>query len=128
MKSILKLLTAFVTLTAVAGGILMILEPGGSRLHLSRYLLRNAPFHDFLLPGILLFLVVGGFSGVALVCQLSRKRNWYNWTLAAAAVLLAYIVIQILIIGEWNWLQLFYLFTGGFMALLTWQLKGKWAA
>ncbi len=128
MKSILKLLTAFVALTAVAGGIMMILEPGGSSLGLSQNLLRNAPFHDFLLPGILLTLLVGGFSGVALFSQLSRKRNWYNRTLAAAAVLLAYIVIQILIIGEWNWLQLLYLFTGGFMVLLTWQLRGKWAA
>jgi predicted MFS family arabinose efflux permease len=128
MKMMLTILTLFVSLTALAGGFMLIMDPKGGTLHISQYLRRMALFSDFLLPGILLLFVVGGINAVALIFQISRRGNRNNWTLAGAVVLLVYILIQILIIGEWNWLQILYLFVGGFMVLLTWQLRGKWAA
>ena len=127
MKFLLKLLTAFVSITAVAGGILMIMEPRGSLLHISPHLLGNAPFSDFLLPGLVLTIAVGGVNGMALISQFSSRMNWYNWTLSGAVVLLIFILVQIFLIGALNLLQLFYLLVGGFMILLCWQLKGKWA-
>jgi hypothetical protein len=128
MKKVLVLLTSVVTLTAIAGGFLLIMDPAGSSSHLSTEALRNSPFKDYLMPGILLLALVGGINGIALICQLTRAKGLYGWTIAGATVLLAWTVFQMLIFAETSWLQFFFLFTAGFMILLTWQIKGKWAA
>ncbi len=128
MKIFLTLLTAFVTLTAIAGGMLLIMDQEGASLHLTTSMLNNTPFDDYLMPGILLISLVGGINGVALVSQLTKSSLIYRWTIAGAVVLIIWTIIQMLIFSGASWLQVLFLFIGVFMVLLTWQLKGKWAA
>jgi hypothetical protein len=128
MKIFLTMLTAFVTLTAVAGGMLLIMDQEGTSLHLATSMLRNTPFDDYLMPGILLIALVGGVNGVALVSQLMKNNLTYRWTIAGAVVLIVWTIIQMLMFSGASWLQILFLFIGVFMVLLTWQLKGKWAA
>jgi hypothetical protein len=128
MKIFLTLLTTFVTLTAIAGGMLLIMDQEGASLHLTTSMLNNTPFDDYLMPGILLLSLVGGINGAALVSQLTNSSLMYRWTIAAAVVLITWTIIQMLIFSGASWLQLLFLFIGVFMVLLTWQLKGKWAA
>jgi hypothetical protein len=128
MKIFLVLLTAFVTLTAIAGGLLLIMDQDGTSLHLTTSMLQNTPFDDYLTPGILLLLLVGGSNGIALVNQLVKSSGIYRWTIAGAIILIIWTIIQMLIFSGASWLQVLFLFTGMFMVLLTWQLKGKWAA
>ena len=128
MKIFLNLLTAFVTLTAIAGGLLLIMDPEGSSLHLTTSMLQNTPFDDYMVPGIFLILLVGGANGIALISQLVKSSGIYRWTIAGAIVLIVWTTIQMLIFSGASWLQILFLFTGVFMILLTWQLKGKWAA
>lgn len=128
MKIFLTLLTGFVTLTAIAGGMLLIMDQEGTSLRLTTSMLKNTPFDDYLMPGILLISLVGGINGVALVSQLTRSSLIYRGTIAGAVVLIIWTIIQMLIFSGTSWLQLLFLFIGVFMVLLTWQLKGKWAA
>ena len=128
MKICLSLLTAFVSLMAVAGGLLLIMDPAGGGLHLSTALLQHTPFNNYLLPGFLLVVLVGVVNGLALFFQLTSNPVSHPWTLVGAVVLLGWTIIQMLIFDGASWLQVLYLFTGLFMVLLTWQLKGKWAA
>ena len=127
MKICLILLTAFVSLMAIAGGLLLIMDPEGGSLHLSASMLLNTPFRNYLLPGILLVVLVGGINGIALASQLMHSMSSYRWTIAGAIVLLGWTGIQMLIFNGTSWLQILYLVTGLFMILLTWQVKGKWA-
>jgi len=113
---------------AVGGGVLLIIDPGGGSLHLSTAWLEHTPFTNYRVPGFLLLILVGGVNGLALFYQMTRNRASYVWTLAGAVLLLGWTLIQMLIFDGVSWLQMLYLFTGLCMVLLTWQLKGKWAA
>jgi hypothetical protein len=128
MRIFLTVLTTFVTLTAVAGGMLLLMDQEGTSLHLTTSMLENTPFDDYLMPAILLLVLVGGVNGVALISQLTKSSLFYPWTIAGAVVLIVWNIIQMLIFSGTSWLQLLFLFIGVFMVLLTWQLKGKWAA
>ena len=128
MKIFLIVLTAFVTLTAIAGGMLLIMDQEGTSLHLTTPMLKNTPFDNYLMPGILLIALVGGVNGAALVSQLTKSSLTFRWTIAGAVVLIVWTIIQMLIFSGASWLQVLFLFIGMFLVLLTWQLKGKWAA
>jgi len=128
MKIFLIVLTAFVTLTAIAGGMLLIMDQEGTSLHLTTPMLKNTPFDNYLMPGILLIALVGGVNGAALVSQLTKSSLTFRWTIAGAVVLIVWTIIQMLIFNGASWLQVLFLFIGMFLVLLTWQLKGKWAA
>jgi len=126
MKICLSILTAFVTLTAVAGGLLLAMDPAGDGLHLTTSMLHNTPFKSYLIPGILLLVLVGGVNGLVLFKQLTHSEDSYSWTMAGALVLLGWTIIQMQILDGSSWLQMLFLFVGLFMILLNWQLKGKW--
>lgn len=44
---------------AVAGGLMLVIEPSGKWLNMPDSLLKNAPFTDFLIPGMILLLLLG---------------------------------------------------------------------
>ncbi|MDK8640924.1 hypothetical protein [Niallia taxi] len=57
-----------VGISAVATGIGLVFKPNGSTLGMSDELLAESPFQSFLIPGILLFIIIGlaSFFGVIL--------------------------------------------------------------
>ncbi|MED4052848.1 hypothetical protein P4654_01570 [Niallia taxi] len=57
-----------VGISAVATGIGLVFQPNGSTLGMSVELLAESPFQSFLIPGILLFIIIGlaSFFGVIL--------------------------------------------------------------
>ncbi|HLI56018.1 MAG TPA: hypothetical protein VKY26_03190, partial [Actinomycetota bacterium] len=60
-------LELFTGLAAVTGGVLLMVKPDGSLLQARTSALAGSPFHDWLLPGLLLALLVGvGFTVTAL--------------------------------------------------------------
>ena len=54
---LVSLLLVFNGVGALIGGWLLITQPDGSALKLSLDLLKHTPFHNFLIPGIILFVV-----------------------------------------------------------------------
>jgi len=127
MKIVLVILTSIVAVTAIAGGFLLIMDPSGTSSHLATAALRNSPFKDYQVPGILLLTIVGGINGIALFCQLAGTKGRAAWTMAGATVLLVWTVVQMLIFAATSWLQFFFLASSGLMILLNWHLKSKWA-
>ena len=127
MKLFLFFLTAFVAITSLVSGALLISYPTGSLFGMSTALLKATPFHSFLIPGVVLFVMVGGTNLVAVVRNIQTHPMRYNWTIAGAILLLLWVVIQMLLIGVMHCLQFVYLGIGLMMLLLCWQLKGKWA-
>ncbi|MDP4261312.1 MAG: hypothetical protein Q8941_02165 [Bacteroidota bacterium] len=128
MKTLLFLLVSFIALTATFSGLLMIGRPDGSSLNLPVSYLEPTPFKDFLVPGILLAVVVGGTNFLAVFSNMGRRANRYNWSLAGGIIITVWIIIQLLLLGAANWLHFIYLATGVAIILVSLQLKGKWLA
>jgi hypothetical protein len=58
-KYIFYFLLSFLGTGAIFGGAVLILSPGGRFFGMPLSLLKNSPFHDFLIPGVILFLALG---------------------------------------------------------------------
>ena len=125
MKIILLMLLSAVGITSVICVIIMITNPYGSILKLSRYLLKPTPFEEFFIPGLVL-LLVGLTNTVAAILVVLKKRKWYRWSITAGAIITGWIIAQMILIQTVNGMQILYLGAGLFILLLSWQLRGKW--
>jgi uncharacterized membrane protein len=96
-------------------------------MNLSLSLLEGTPFNDFRIPGLLLAVIVGGINLLAVFFNMKRHANRYNWALGGGLVITGWIIIQMILIGSFHWLYLFYLIIGILIILISYQLKGKWA-
>lgn len=127
MKSILFIMNSIVAVSAIISGILMVLVPDGSLLALSTGLLYETPFHDFLLPGVLLCSVVGGVNLTAVIFSLLNHPSRYNWAIAGGIVSGGWMLVEFIMISDIHWLQMVYMFCSVMIILTAYQLKGKWA-
>jgi hypothetical protein len=128
MKTLLLILVAFTGFTAAISGLLIISNPAdGGVINLSINLLKETPFNNFLIPGIILTAMVGGTNLLALFYIIQRKANRYNWAMAGGLMISGWIIVQMILIRQISWLQFFYLIIGLLIILIAYQLKGKWA-
>ena len=127
MKLLLFIMIAFIAFTSTISGILMIYQPDGSILQLSPSLLVETPFTNFLAPGIMLAVVVGGINMIAVFFNMQRHPGRYNWAMAGGFTTCCWILVQLMLINAVHWLQFVYLVTGVLIILIAYQLKGKWA-
>ncbi len=107
--SLLIFMHIFLGLNGLLGGIAFLLAPDGSLLQMPMSHLRNTPFHDFTIPGLLLFLFLGVYP-IAVAYSLWRRPSWrwpeainpfkeihWSWagSLAAGAIAITWIVVQV---------------------------------
>lgn len=110
-RFLLAALCLFVGLTAIGGGIMLVLHPDGSAMNATTELLRHSPFSTFLIPGLLLLFVVGLSNAIAGVLVAFNARLGPYVALLAGAALLGWIVVQVIMVRPHHWLQLVYLAT-----------------
>jgi len=127
MKTLLFILLCFIAITATVSGILMISQPDGSILNLKPELLSGSPFSNYLVPGILLACIVGAVNLVAAFLNMMRHRHRYNAAIAGGAVIITWILVQVMMIGTIHWLHILYFSAGALVILGAYQLKGRWA-
>ena len=84
------------------GGFQLMTDPSGSKLQLPSSFLEHSPFHNYLVPGIVLFIVNGIFSLVTLVTVILKTAYNHWFVIIQGLLLTGWIIIQILLI------QLFY--------------------
>ena len=105
----------------------MISNPDGSILNLSPGLLQGTPFKNYLVPGILLTVIVGGSNLLAVIYNIQRHPNRCNWAMASGLIISGWIIVQMILINAVHWLHFIYLSIGLLIMLMAYQLKGKWA-
>jgi hypothetical protein len=127
MKTLLFILVCFIAITATLSGLLMIGNPDGSILNLSLSLLQSTPFKNYLVPGILLTVIVGGSNLLAVIYNIQRHPNRYNLAIAGGLIISGWIIVQMILIHAVHWLHFIYLGIGLLIMLIAYQLKGKWA-
>lgn len=117
-------LEIFTAVTALVGGALFIAQPDGSLLGADQALLAGTPFGDWLGPGILLAVLVGG--GFLAVAAWQWRDGWMaRWLSIAAGVgLILFEVVEFAMIG-FHPLQAVYSIIGAVIVVLAARLPAR---
>ncbi len=124
MRKIYLIILGFLALGAIGGGGVLIISPTGELIGLPLSELKNSPFNSYLIPGIILFSVLG-LVPVLLIIALLRKPEFklaeqfnlfkdmhWSWTFSIyiAFTLIGWIQIQMVFLQSVHWLHTFYIF------------------
>ncbi len=121
---VLFVLHLFVGIGAIGGGLAAILNPV-SPLGITMGALKQSPFQDYLVPGILLFVVVGlGNLFAALMLRLGSNAQGYVSSVFAWALVI-WIVVQCIMMQAVAFLHVLFFLIGlvqaGFAAKILFQ-------
>jgi hypothetical protein len=109
----LAIVGLFVGLSAVCGGLCLVAAPRGDGvLHMPLSLLQGTPFPNYLVPGLVLLIVVGGSNMAGGVLALRRAGSAVRASQIAGVLCAGWIVGEIGFIGYQNWAQVLYLGLG----------------
>ena len=110
-------LQSLIGIGAVICGALLIISPDGRYLQMPIDMLKNSPFRNFLIPGIILFLVngVGNIISAIICFKMHRIAGFAG--LFFGFGLIIWIFVQVNMIGGGSWLQYLY-FVLGILELL----------
>jgi hypothetical protein len=109
---------AFIGIGAVVCGALLIVAPDGSFMQMPLDMLRGSPFRSFLIPGLILFLIIGvGNIVSAIFCFRMRQVAAFGGMLFGFALII-WIFVQVSMIGGGHWLQYLYFVLGLVLLIL----------
>lgn len=117
-------LIGFLALGAIGGGLVLIISPDGKLMGMPLSMLANSPFKSFLIPGIILFSILG-IAPMLLILALLKKpvskiaerfnffsnMHWsWTYSIYVAFALILWIQIQMAFLSAVSWLHTFYMF------------------
>lgn len=111
-------LLAFGALNAFAGGYYGLTGAKGIPIEW----LRGSPFKDYFIPSLFLVIVVGGSLLGAAVAVFARLRPARIFSFGAGVILLAWIAVEVAIIGYVSWMQPVTAIGAVLVLILAWQL------
>lgn len=123
-RNILIALLLFLGLGAIGGGAFLIISPSGKLIGgLPLSILEHSPFTDFLIPGVILFLILG-IAPCLISLALIRKPElkivehfnffkdmyWaWSFSIYIAFALIIWIQVETISMNSVTWLQTFYM-------------------
>jgi hypothetical protein len=136
-RNFLTFLLGFLGVGAIGGGGLLIVSPSGRLLGAPLSILETSPFTDFLIPGILLFTVIGvgplwlvrallkkPESALAESLNCFKDMHWsWSYTIYIGFVLIIWIHVQEVLISSVHFLHSFYMGLALLIIFVT-QLSG----
>ncbi len=108
-RSLLISVTAFAALSAIGGGIGVVATNG---LGFPSAWLRATPFASYIIPGLILTIVVGGSALLATILVVRHHPWGYLVSFGAGAIMLGWIIGEILLIRQISWLHGVYALNG----------------
>lgn len=123
-NTILCVLQIGIGVTAVLGGFGLVSDPSGAEMEIPLTLLENSIFANYLIPGLVLLIVIGVGNVLGGIATLSRHRHFGNIAICLGGFLVAYILVEIGIIGLLNLSQPIYIMLGVSEIVLGLKLPG----
>jgi hypothetical protein len=103
VEKALGILLAFSALNAFGGGFYGMFGAEGIPVEW----LEGSPFRNYIIPGMVLFFVIGGAFTFAAIAVFARLRIARKATITAIALVLFWLSVQVAIIGYVSWMQPF---------------------
>lgn len=125
LKTIAVILLLVNGTSALFGGGQLIMHPDGSSMDLSLSLLAHTPFHDYLVPGILLLLANGLCSFFVMALIVMDVRDYALFIIAQGIVLAVWVAVQVLLIRMVVELHVILGIMGLLLIAIGWILKTK---
>ena len=125
MKIIITFILFVVGITALLTGLAMMSSPDGNLVGLNFNILKSTPFKDFLIPGLLLFVLVGLVNILALFYQIIDNPKRFYWALTAGIITVIWVTSQYLIIGQLLQLDIAYFLASFILICIALQQQGK---
>jgi hypothetical protein len=126
MRSTLKIVASALLLInsigAIFGGSNLINDPSGNSLQLSLNWLKYSPFHDYLVPGIVLFIANGLFGIIILATMIDGYRKYSILITAQGIILIGWLAVQVMMIRTIIGLHIFTFTIGVLLVLTGWIL------
>jgi len=125
IRNVFLIVLGFLALGAIGGGTVLIISPTGELMGIPLSEFKNIPFDSYLIPGIILFSVLGVIPLLLIIALLKKpeskiaehvnifKDMHWSWTFSIyiAFILIGWIHIQLIFLqGVVHWLQTFYMF------------------
>ncbi len=85
--------------------------------------LEGSPFHDYVIPSIILLVIVGGSSFLGAFAVLRKHRLRHKAAVACSIIMLLWISVQLAIIGFVSWLQPAIIIMAVLILTFTWMLS-----
>jgi len=102
MKKVVRVFTVLLLLAngigAVYGGFQFMTDPTGAKMQIPLSYLEHSPFADYLIPGIILFIVNGIFSFITVTTIFVETQKYPFFIIAQGILLAGWIVIQVLLL------------------------------
>ncbi len=109
---LLVTIQALVGLTAIMGGAKLVSDPTGASAALPLVWLAGSPFPDYRIPGVVLLVVIGVGTIVAGVIVLRQRRYAKAAAFGSGLMLIAYITVEVWVVGLRTVLQPLYFALG----------------
>jgi hypothetical protein len=124
IRNILLVLLGLLSLGALAGGAVMIISPSGEILQMPLSNLDNSPFNDYLIPGLILFTVLGLMPAYLIYVLIKKPAgkfaerlnffhdmHWaWSFVIYNAFALIIWIQVEMVYLNAVHWLHTFYMF------------------
>ncbi len=113
LSKVLIGLELFLAIGAFYGGWALLSDPTGNSLRMpAAVFLMGTPFDDYLIPGLILFIVNGAFPLLVVVATLMRM-TWAKYGhVAVGGLLTGWMVVQVALIGLGTAIQVVFLLLG----------------
>lgn len=104
MLRICAIVLLFITgISAMAAGYSFIVEPSGKEVGISTdYLRPTAPFKNYLVPGIVLFAVIGILSVITAILSIKKVPYYYLIILMLGCIYVGWIAIQLTMVTTFH--------------------------
>src|SRR5215204_3350610 len=94
---------------ALAGGVRLIGDPSGEAMGWTTEMLGHSPFHDYLIPGVILFTVNGLLSFMVAFLTIKKNNLYSSYIILQGAVLCGWIITEIMMIRLYHPLHFIFL-------------------
>lgn len=111
-KIVTLTILAFLAITALPGGLMLMLAPDGSLMRLPLSELQSAPFSNYLIPGIALFTFLGCGSVASIIALIKTAVVSPFLVFLTGAATTIWIMVEAIMIVDFHWLQVLYLGVG----------------